>query len=130
MSFPSRYDRNHEALSIDEQHRLAAAHVGVFGCGGLGGLVIESLARIGVGYMRVVDGDVFEQSNLNRQLLSSEAALGKKKALVAAERIRAINSEVQVEPIAEFLDEENAASMLGGLDCAVDCLDNPEARFW
>ena len=130
MDFPNRYDRNHEALSADEQQKLAAAHVGVFGCGGLGGLVIEALARIGVGHLRVVDGDVFEQSNLNRQLLSSEAALGREKALVAAERIQAINSEVEAEPIVAFLDEAIAASMLAGLDCAVDCLDNPDARFW
>ena len=130
MDFPKRYDRNHEALSVDEQKLLAASHVGVFGCGGLGGLVIESLARVGVGYLRVVDGDVFEQSNLNRQLLSSEAVLGRKKAFIAVERVRTINSGVEVEPIINYLNEENAALMMAGLDCAVDCLDNPESRFW
>ena len=130
MDFPDRYDRNFTALSADEQQRLAEAHVGVFGCGGLGGLVIEALARIGVGHLRVVDGDVFEQSNLNRQLLSTEAALGREKAIVAAERIKAVNSGVEAEPVVAYLDEGNAASMLAGLDCAVDCLDNLEARFW
>ncbi len=130
MDFPDRYDRNFISLSADEQQHLAEARVGVFGCGGLGGSVIEALARIGVGHLRVVDGDVFEQSNLNRQLLCTELALGHEKALVAAERIRAINGDVEAEPIVAYLDESNAADMLADLDCAVDCLDNLEARFW
>ena len=130
MDFPNRYDRNKMALAPKECAALAGKRIVVVGCGGLGGAVIEALARIGVGHVRVIDGDVFEESNLNRQLLCTEAALGREKALVAAERIAAINSEVQAEPIVSYLDEGNAAELLSDADCVVDCLDNLEARFW
>ena len=89
MKYPARYDRNKTALSDWECELLAEKRIAIIGCGGLGGLVIEALARIGVGHLRVIDGDVFEQSNLNRQLLCTEEALGREKAAVAAERIRA-----------------------------------------
>lgn len=130
MSFPNRYDRNVSALSPEECAKLREKRIAIVGCGGLGGLVIEALARIGVGYLRVIDGDVFEESNLNRQLLCTEAVLGREKAVVAAERVHAINSEVHAEPVVAFLEEANAADLLAGTDCVVDCLDNLEARFW
>lgn len=130
VRFPDRYSRNVAALTEEECARLAAKHVAVVGCGGLGGLVIESLARIGVGYLRVIDGDVFEESNLNRQLLCTEDAIGREKALVAVERVRAVNGEVEAEPIVAYLSESNAIQLLSGTDCVVDCLDNLEARFW
>jgi len=130
MEFPRRYDRNKMALSDNECTMLARARVVVVGCGGLGGSVIEALARVGVGTLRVIDGDVFEESNLNRQLLCTETDLGREKATVAAERIRAINGGVQVEPVVAYLSEANAVSLIEGADCVVDCLDNLEARFW
>ena len=130
MEFPHRYDRNVAALSREECDALSHKLIVIIGCGGLGGAVIEALARIGVGRLRVIDGDAFEESNLNRQLLCAEASLGRPKAEVAAERIRAINSTVDVEPVVAFLTEDNAPSLLEGADCVVDCLDNLEARFW
>ena len=130
MDYPHRYDRNVQALSEEEVTALADKHVVVVGCGGLGGLVIEALARIGVGNLRVIDGDVFEESNLNRQLLCTEAVLGREKALVAAERVQAINSTVSVDARVVYVGEHNVASLLEGADCVVDCLDNFEARFW
>lgn len=130
MKLEHRYDRNRESLSAEECALLAGKRVAVVGCGGLGGSVIEALARIGVGSLRVIDGDTFEQSNLNRQLLCTESTLGREKALVAADRVAAINSEVAVEPVVSLLGEENAAHLLSGFDCVVDCLDNLEARFW
>ena len=130
MGFEHRYDRNKTALSAEECASLSGKRIAVVGCGGLGGLVIEALARIGVGHLRVIDGDAFEESNLNRQLLCTESALGREKALVAAERVQAVNSTVEVEPIVCYLAEGNAAGLLGGVDCVVDCLDNLEARFW
>lgn len=130
MVFRNRYDRNKAALTESECAELAGKRITVVGCGGLGGAVIEALARIGVGHIRTIDGDVFEESNLNRQLLCTESSLGRDKAVVAAERIATINSEVEAEPIVAYLKEENAASLLEGSDCIVDCLDNLEARFW
>ena len=130
MTIAERYIRNVAALSEEECAALSRATVTVVGCGGLGGSVIEALARIGVGNLRVIDGDVFEPSNLNRQLLCTEADLGREKALVAAERVRTVNSDVNVQPIVAMLTEQNAAELLRGTDCIVDCLDNLEARFW
>lgn len=130
MGLSNRYDRNMMALSPEECEALSHKRVAVIGCGGLGGSVIEALARVGVGYLRVIDGDAFEESNLNRQLLSTEANLGHEKAQVAAERIAAVNSNVTSEPIVAYLTEENATEMLADVDCVVDCLDNLEARFW
>ena len=126
MDSSHRYDRNVSALSVDECAALARAHIAVVG----GGSVIEALARIGVGHLRVIDGDVFEESNLNRQILSTESVLGREKALVAAERVAVVNSTVNVDAHVAYLGEENAAQLLAGVDCVVDCLDNLEARFW
>ena len=130
MELPNRYIRNYKALSAGEQERLRSSTAAICGCGGLGGSVIEALARIGVGHLRVIDGDVFEQSNLNRQLLCTESTLGRQKAVVAAERIRAVNGEVEAEPHVAYLDEDNAAQLLAGAGCVIDCLDNLQARFW
>lgn len=130
MSLPERYNRNTTALSVEECAALATKRIAIVGCGGLGGLVIEALARIGVGHLRVIDGDVFEESNLNRQLLCTQADIGREKAVVAAERVKAVNSLASVEPVVAYLAEENAAELLSGFDCVVDCLDNLEARFW
>ena len=124
-----RYLRNHDAISESEQAILATKRVLVVGCGGLGGMVIECLARISVGYLRVVDGDVFEESNLNRQLLSSTMNLGRPKVLAAQQRIMAVNPLVEVDAVQADLVAENAMELLAGCDVAVDCLDNIPARL-
>lgn len=124
-----RYLRNHDAISEAEQEVLAAKRVLVVGCGGLGGMVIECLARIGVGHLRVVDGDVFEESNLNRQLLSSSMNLGRPKPLAAQQRAMAVNPLVEVEAFQILFASENAAELLADCDVAVDCLDNIPSRL-
>lgn len=124
-----RYLRNHDALSLDEQEKLASKRVLIVGCGGLGGVVIECLARIGVGHMRVVDGDVFEESNLNRQLLCSRINLGRHKTLAAQQRVMAVNPFVEVEAVQAELTAKNALELLAGCDAAVDCLDNIPSRL-
>ena len=123
-----RYSRNFDALTPEGFDRLRRSRVLVVGCGGLGGRIIELLARAGVGALTVVDGDVFEESNLNRQLLSTEALLGHSKALAAADRVRAINSGVEVTPVEAFLSAENAAGLVAGQDLVMDALDNTDAR--
>lgn len=124
----NRYDRNRGTVSIEEQETLRAKSVLVAGCGGLGGTVIEDLARIGVGSITAVDGDVFDESNLNRQVLSNEGNLGKPKAQEAAEQMKLINSEVKIRPVIEFIDEDNAGSLVAGHDVVVDALDNISSR--
>ena len=124
-----RYLRNHDAISESEQAILATKRVLVVSCGGLGGMVIECLARIGVGHLRVVDGDVFEESNLNRQLLSSTMNLGRPKTLAAKQRVMAVNPLVEVDAVQADLGAENAMELLAGCDVAVDCLDNIPVRL-
>lgn len=123
-----RYLRNIPAISQAEQAILVGKTVAVIGCGGLGGHLIELLCRMGIGAIRVVDGDVFEESNLNRQLLSTMGTLGTSKAQAAAERIRTISPETAVTVYPVFLDENNAAGIVGGCDAVLDALDSPQAR--
>lgn len=123
-----RYERNIPALTEAECALLRTKKVAVIGCGGLGGYLIEYLARIGVSAIRAVDGDVFEESNLNRQLLSEPSLLGTGKAEAAAARIRKINPEVEAESFHAFLDESNASSLISGCDAVLDGLDSIPAR--
>ena len=78
MYLKNRYDRN-RIFSGEQQDELGEKRVAVIGCGGLGGYAIEMLARAGVGHIRVCDGDVFDETNLNRQLLCTEDGAGKKQ---------------------------------------------------
>lgn len=124
-----RYLRNYDAISEAEQESLAINRVLVVGCGGLGGMVIECLARIGVGHLRVVDGDLFEASNLNRQILCSTMNLNRPKTLAAKQRVMAINPLVEVDAVQADFTAENAAVLLADCDVAVDCLDNIPSRL-
>ena len=123
-----RYSRNIPALSEAECIALQGKTVAVIGCGGLGGYLIEYLTRIGVGSIRCVDGDVFEESNLNRQLLSTPSLLGTSKAKSAANRIREISPQVQAQAFPVFLDASNARELIAGCDAVLDALDNISAR--
>lgn len=123
-----RYSRNIPALTEEECALLRQKRIAVIGCGGLGGHLIELMARLGVGFIRAVDGDVFEPSNLNRQLLSQVSLLGERKAEAAARRIAQVNPEVEVQPVSVFLDADNAAQLVAGCDAVLDALDNIPAR--
>lgn len=124
----SRYIRNIPALSEEECLALGKKRVLVAGCGGLGGHIIDMLARIGVGCLRVADGDVFDITNLNRQLLSSCAVLGVNKAKVAADHIHRVNPDIRAEAMECFITEENVRSMLADCDIVLDALDNISGR--
>ena len=123
-----RYLRNIPALSEEECYLLRRKRVLIVGCGGLGGNLISIFLRIGVGYLRIVDGDVFEATNLNRQLFSSIPALGHNKARIANQRASNINPDVQVDVVEEFLTEENALELINGCDVVMDALDNVDGR--
>lgn len=123
-----RYIRNLGALTEQECNLLRTKTVFVAGCGGLGGYLIEMLLRLGVGTIRAADGDAFEASNLNRQLLSLPAALGQSKVEAAAKRAAEVNPDVRFVPIPEFVTEENAAELIRGSDAVLDALDNIQAR--
>ena len=123
-----RYARNIPALTGAECELLKQKRILVVGCGGLGGHIIDQLARIGVGFLRVVDGDVFEASNLNRQLLSCIPLLGVSKAKAAADHIARVNPDVTVDAAETFLTENNAEVLLESCDIVLDALDNIASR--
>jgi molybdopterin/thiamine biosynthesis adenylyltransferase len=126
---PERYSRNMKSFSISDQIRLLKSRVAIVGLGGLGGAVTEILARAGVGRLELIDGDHFDESNLNRQLLSQTSRLGTSKALAAKDRTLAINPSVEARSHDRPLDGSNAHELLQGCDLAVDCLDNIASRL-
>ncbi|MBN1642153.1 MAG: HesA/MoeB/ThiF family protein [Anaerolineae bacterium] len=126
---PRRYMRNIGTLGIDGQIALLRACVAVIGLGGLGGFVVEGLARIGVGRLVLLDGDVFIDHNLNRQLFSQEGNLGAAKAEVAAARVAQINQAIEVRAHARYANAENLPELLAGVDVVIDALDRLPTRF-
>lgn len=124
-----RYERNIGTITQEENEKLRSCSVCVAGCGGLGGYIIEGLARMGVGTITAVDGDVFQPSNLNRQLLSTEREMGYYKALAAQERVRIVNSETRLHPLCCYITKENAEKIITEqYDAVVDALDNIPGR--
>jgi molybdopterin/thiamine biosynthesis adenylyltransferase len=126
---PARYQRNRRSIPIAGQLTLLRSRVAVVGCGGLGGYLIEQLARLGVGRLVVVDPDRFEEHNLNRQLLSSLGDLGKPKVEVAVRRVASINPAVSVIPLELALSAANGAALLAGVDLVLDALDRIPVRL-
>jgi len=125
---PERYQRNLGAITIAEQLLLLNSKAAVIGCGGLGGYVIEELARLGLGEIRVWDGDVFEATNLNRQLLAQIPTIGKSKVQSAADRVEAINPVVQLIAYTHPFGPEDAM-LLDGVAVVIDALDNIHSRL-
>ena len=126
---PERYIRNMRHLSMDQQSVLLRSRICLVGLGGLGGYALEILARTGVGSLTLVDGDRFEDSNLNRQALSSPFLLDVPKARAAGKRVSEINPSLSITTHDTFLTEDNAAFLLDGANLAMDCLDNLKTRF-
>ena len=126
---PYRYIRNREVISVQEQLRLAESRVAVVGAGGLGGHVILLLARVGVGHLIVVDHDLFDETNLNRQALCNMKSLGRPKPEVAVDVVGSINPGVKVIPYQVRLDSSEAPEILADSDVVVDALDNIPDRF-
>lgn len=126
---PERYQRNYNTISYSEQIKLLHSRVAIIGCGGLGGSIVELLARLGIGKLTLVDGDVFSENNLNRQLLCSEENISRGKAEAAAERIKQINPNIRTRTYSRFIDSVNIHEIIQETDLAVDALDNISDRF-
>jgi len=126
---PARYQRNRNIISGTDQLTLFHSSVAVIGCGGLGGYIVEELARLGVGRIVVIDPDVFEEHNLNRQLFSSPENLYTAKVEAAAKRINKINPAVTLVPIQTAFSPDNGADLLAGCMVAVDALDSIQVRL-
>lgn len=127
---PERYQRSLGTVGgLEGQVNLLNCRVGIVGMGGLGGLAADLLARMGVGLLVLIDGDVFADSNLNRQNISSESNLGQNKAAAARERLKQVNSSVEVAVYEQFVEKNNIYEMLKGCHLVLDCLDNLPTRF-
>ncbi len=126
---PHRYLRNMGTIGLEGQIRLLESTVAVAGAGGLGGWVVEGLARMGVGRLIVIDGDIFAENNLNRQALCTESELGRRKIEVAQQRVEKINSAVDCTGHFLRAGEGDFRKLLSGAEVAVDALDNMPSRF-
>ena len=118
-------------LGEEGQRRLAESRALVCGCGALGSVLANTLVRTGVGKVRIVDRDFVETNNLHRQVLFDEddVAAGLPKAIAAAEKLRRINSEVEIEPVVADVDHTNIEKLCDGVGVIVDGTDNFETRF-
>ncbi|GAB3875438.1 molybdopterin-synthase adenylyltransferase MoeB [Hymenobacter segetis] len=111
------------------QQKLKAACVLVVGCGGLGCPVLQYLAAAGVGTLGLLDFDTVDDSNLQRQVLYATADVGRPKAVVAAERLRAQNPFIELQPYQVVLSAANALALFAEYDLVVDCSDNFATRY-
>ena len=127
--WPYRYIRNRDILSRREQLALSQSRVAVIGSGGLGGTVILLLARIGVGYLTVVDCDSFDETNLNRQVVSTMDNTGNPKAEEARKMVEGINPAVSVQSLCLKIDSDSAPEILSDCHVVVDALDNVPDRL-
>jgi adenylyltransferase/sulfurtransferase len=128
-----RYSRQIRFPQLGEagQRALAASRVSVCGCGALGTVLANHLARAGVGSLRIIDRDFIETHNLQRQVLFDEedVALNLPKAEAAARKIRAINSTISVEPVVTDIDHTNIVELVSDADLILDGTDNFETRY-
>ena len=111
---------------MDEEilERFKNAHVLLVGVGGVGGAAFETLLRMGIGHITVVDNDTFEESNLNRQILSNHENIGNLKVMEAKKRAELINPECEVIPVPKYLTKENIRDILNNnYDYIIDACD-------
>ena len=113
------------------QARLSTARVLIVGCGAMGSALASNLARAGVGHLRIVDRDYVEGNNLQRQVLYDEQDVrrGMPKAAAAAENLRRVNSQIEIEPVIADVTADNVEELLEGVDVALDGTDNFETRY-
>ncbi len=126
---PVRYCRNLGTVGWEGQIALLQSTVGIVGVGGLGGWIVEGLARMGIGRLILVDGDVFQGDNLNRQAFCTECNLGQPKVEAARERVAQVNAAVRVLAHQVRVDAAQMLAMLREADVIVDALDALPARL-
>src|SRR5438874_13639074 len=113
-------------IGDEGQQRLAKSRALLIGCGALGSVIAEQLARAGVGFLRIVDRDIVELTNLQRQLLFDELDVAENlpKAIAAARKLVRINSSIDIEPVVADVNERNIESLATDIDLLVDGTDN------
>ena len=122
--WPERFRRSRSVLSAEGLKRLLRSRVLIAGCGGLGGHAASLLARSGVGSFVLCDPDIFEESNLNRQMFCTEATLGHSKAEACRDGLLGMASYIDAEAHIVALDEDNLPALLAGCTAVVDGLDS------
>jgi len=129
--FPRRYERQIIIPGFGEkaQEKLSRASVVILGLGGLGSVVSTYLTAAGIGYMRLIDRDKVEESNLNRQILYDEKDIGEWKAKIAEKKLKSMNSRIEIEGLREEINDSNIYDLIDDVDLVIDCLDNFETRF-
>ncbi len=131
QDFAQRYSRHLLLPQVGPQgqQRMQAAHVAVIGAGGLGSPVAFYLAAAGVGHLRLIDHDTVDRSNLQRQILHTDAAVGQPKVASAASRLGALNPRIRIEAVAEKLTSANVETLLHDMDVVIDGGDNFPVRY-
>lgn len=127
-NWPEALTRNNPSLSAEEQIKLLEATIAIIGLGGLGGHLANFMTRMGTGNLILVDGDVYDSSNLNRQILATTNTLGKSKAVTTAEYCKSINPEIKTAIVETEFSAENGEDILQGADLVLDALDQIPAR--
>ena len=126
-----RYSRQiaFSEVGVEGQQKIEGSKVAVVGVGALGSVHVDLLARAGVGSLVLIDKDLVEESNLQRQALFTEKHVGLPKAAVAEIAVKEINSEVKVTSFVKELNESNVSELLKGVDLVLDGSDNMETRL-
>ena len=126
----SRFERTQMLFGADAMQKLAASRVAVFGAGGVGGYVIEALARSGIGAIDVIDHDTVSESNINRQILASDKTVGRYKADVAKQRVAFINPDCRVNAVKLFyLPDTQSEIDFSRFDYVVDAIDTVTGKL-
>ena len=125
-----RYQRNLEqdGITKEAQEKLFASRVLVMGAGGLGSGVIMNLA-LGVGQIKIIDGDILEESNLNRQIIHKYKNIGRAKVISAKDWVQEFNPDIKVELDKIRINELNYFNIIQGYDIIVDCFDSYESKY-
>jgi molybdopterin/thiamine biosynthesis adenylyltransferase len=124
-----RYKRQMMLFGEEGQERLKKAHIFIAGAGGLGSPVSIYLAVAGIGTITIVDMDVVDQTNLNRQILHYDRDIGRKKTASAEEKLRELNPDIIINAVDVKIDEINAAKLIGRAEGIVDAMDNYPTRY-
>ncbi len=126
-----RYSRTLALPDFDEKdlERIFNTAIAVVGAGGLGSPALRLLTALGFGYIRIIDRDIVDLSNLQRQTIYNMEDIGRPKAFAAADNLRRMNPDVQFEPVTAVLDEQDAEELLEGCDIVIDGLDSIRARM-
>ena len=122
------FTRTEMMLGTEAVEKLKAAHVAVFGVGGVGGFTVEALCRAGVGKISLIDSDRVAVSNINRQIIATHSTVGMYKTEAMRDRIRDINPECEVVIYNQFYSEETPVS-LDGVDYVADCIDSVKSKL-